>query len=68
LYRHLLILEENKQLKSAMLKLVNSDEAVTLEPIYAFKLKSMGLAESRGNKVIPLCNLYRIYFSDRLQD
>jgi hypothetical protein len=67
LYRHLLILEENKQLKSAMLKLVNSDEAVTLEPIYAFKLKSMGLAESRGNKVIPLCNLYRIYFSDRLQ-
>ena len=51
-----------------MLKLVNSDEAVTLEPIYAFKLKSMGLAESRCNKVIPLCNLYRIYFSDRLQD
>ena len=68
LYRHLLILEENKQLKSAMLKLVNSDDAVTLEPIYAFKLKSMGLAESKGNKVIPLCNLYRIYFSDRLQD
>jgi hypothetical protein len=68
LYRHLLILEENKQLKSAMLKLVNSDEAVTLEPTYAFKLKSMGLAESKGNKVIPLCNLYRIYFSDRLQD
>ena len=67
LYRHLLILEENKQLKSAMLKLVNSDDAVTLEPIYAFKLKSMGLAESKGNKVIPLCNLYRIYFSDRLQ-
>lgn len=68
LYRHLLILEENKQLKSAMLKLVNSDDAVTLEPTYAFKLKSMGLAESRGNKVIPLCNLYRIYFGDRLQD
>ncbi|ALB39553.1 adenylate cyclase [Anabaena sp. WA102] len=68
LYRHLLILEENKQLKSAMLKLVNSDDAVTLEPIYAFKLKSMGLAESKGNKVIPLCNLYRLYFSDRLQD
>ncbi|MFO0098510.1 MAG: AAA-like domain-containing protein [Aphanizomenon sp.] len=67
LYRHLLILEENKQLKSAMLKLVNSDDAVTLEPTYAFKLKSMGLAESKGNKVIPLCNLYRIYFSDRLQ-
>ncbi|MTJ18340.1 MULTISPECIES: AAA-like domain-containing protein [unclassified Dolichospermum] len=68
LYRHLLILEENKQLKSAMLKLVNSDDAVTLEPIYAFKLKSMGLAESKGNKVIPLCNLYRLYFGDRLQD
>jgi hypothetical protein len=51
-----------------MLKLVNSDDAVTLEPTYAFKLKSMGLAESKGNKVIPLCNLYRIYFSDRLQD
>ncbi|MTJ06604.1 MULTISPECIES: AAA-like domain-containing protein [unclassified Anabaena] len=68
LYRHLLILEENKQLKSAMLKLVNSDDAVTLEPTYAFKLKSMGLAESKGNKVIPLCNLYRLYFCDRLQD
>jgi AAA-like domain/CHAT domain len=68
LYRHFLILEENKQLKSAMLKLVKSDDAVTLEPTYAFKLKSMGLAKSKGNKVIPLCNLYRIYFSDRLQD
>jgi hypothetical protein len=66
LLRHLLILEENKQLKSAMLELVNSDQPVSLEPIYAFKLKSMGLVESKGNKLVPLCNLYRLYFSDRL--
>jgi len=26
----------------------------------------MGLVKLRGNDVIPLCNLYRLYFKDRL--
>ncbi|MDM3846645.1 AAA-like domain-containing protein [Dolichospermum sp. LEGE 00240] len=28
----------------------------------------ISLDVNKGNKVIPLCNLYRLYFGDRLQD
>ncbi|MEO1623429.1 MAG: AAA-like domain-containing protein, partial [Cyanobacteria bacterium J06632_3] len=39
---------------------------VRLEPIQAFQLHSMGIVHFKGNDVIPRCNLYRRYFSDRL--
>ncbi len=68
LYRHLLILEENQNLKTAMSKVVQSQKPIKLKPIETFKLKSMGLVKLRGNEVIPLCDLYRLYFGDRLQD
>ncbi|MEM1427175.1 MAG: AAA-like domain-containing protein, partial [Cyanobacteria bacterium P01_H01_bin.130] len=68
LYRHLLLLEENPRLKKAMLDLVGSDRPLRLEPVVSFKLKSMGLAKSVGNELMPLCDLYRLYFGDRLVD
>jgi hypothetical protein len=68
LYHHLLLLEENPRLKQAMLKLVHSDRPLRLEPVDSFKLKSMGLVKSQGNELLPLCDLYRLYFRDRLQN
>ncbi len=68
LYRHLLLLEENPRLRDAMLELVESDRPVRLAPVDSFKLKSMGLAKAVGNELAPLCDLYRLYFGDRLND
>jgi hypothetical protein len=68
LHRRLLNLENDATLKAAMKQVVTSNNPVRLEPVQAFKLRSMGLVELRGNDVEPLCNLYRIYFRDRLSN
>ncbi len=67
LRRHLVNLKENPSLEAGMKQVVATDAPVRLEPSQAFKLRSMGLIELRGNDVVPLCNLYRIYFRDRLR-
>ena len=67
LRRHLFKLNQNDgELANAMKKVVASENPVRLEGNLGFKLRSMGLVKFRRNDVIPLCNLYRLYFSDRL--
>jgi hypothetical protein len=66
LSRHLHNLREDPDLAAAMRRVVMLDEPVQLDQNYAFKLRSMGLVELSGNNVIPLCNLYKVYFRDRL--
>ena len=68
LHRHLINLKDDPELEAAMRQLVLADGPVRLAPNQAFKLCSMGLAEKKGNDVIPLCNLYRTYFRDLLGD
>lgn len=58
--------QNDGELANAMKKVVASENPVRLEGNLGFKLRSMGLVKFRGNDVIPLCNLYRLYFSDRL--
>jgi hypothetical protein len=58
--------QNNGELANAMKKVVASDKPVRLEGNLGFNLRSMGLVKFRGNDVIPLCNLYRLYFCDRL--
>jgi hypothetical protein len=65
LRRHLLNLVD-ANLETAMKQVIASSHPVRLEANLAFKLRSMGLVKLRGNDVIPLCNLYRLYFKDRL--
>jgi hypothetical protein len=65
LCRHLVNLAD-ANLEAAMKQVIASSHPVRLEANLAFKLRSMGLVELRGNDVIPLCNLYRLYFKDRL--
>lgn len=68
LRRHLLNLQENEPLAKAMQKVVSSHKPVRLEESQAFQLRSMGLIKRQGNDVIPLCNLYRLYFSERFRE
>lgn len=65
LRRHLLNLQDNEKLAEAMKEVVLSNKPIRLEESEAFQLRSMGLIKRVGNDVVPLCNLYRLYFSDR---
>jgi AAA-like domain/TIR domain len=64
----LLKVKADPKLTAAFKRVVTSEDPVELDSEQQFKLCSMGLAELRGNAVIPLCNLYRLYFCDRLRD
>lgn len=68
LYHYLLLLEDDKLLKIAMQQVIQSDVPVKLDSVQAFKLRSMGLIESKGNKVQSLCNLFRLYFQEHLSE
>ncbi|QLE57539.1 AAA-like domain-containing protein [Nostoc sp. TCL26-01] len=67
LRRHLLNLQNDSELLAAIKAVVKSAQPVDIETIEAFKLRSMGLVKFQGNKIMPLCQLYRQYFSDRLK-
>ena len=43
-----------------------NDDPVKLEPKISFKLRSLGLVKDSKNEIIPLCNLYRLYFAECL--
>ncbi|GAX43043.1 hypothetical protein NIES4075_40530 [Tolypothrix sp. NIES-4075] len=66
LRRHLLNLQENAQLLAAFKRVLSVDCPVDVGTAEAFKLRSMGLVKFQGNEVMPLCDLYCEYFSDRL--
>ncbi|MFN6572299.1 AAA-like domain-containing protein [Dendronalium sp. ChiSLP03b] len=65
LRRHWWNLKQHSDLAMAMKQIVATSTPVQLEPIQAFKLKSMGLVELESNNVLPRFNLYRQYFRDR---
>ena len=67
LRRHLLNLEEHPELLAAMKRVIAENTPVRIDTREAFKLRSMGLVKMKGNDVLPLCDLYRQYFCDRLR-
>jgi hypothetical protein len=66
LRRHLWNVEQHPQLVVAMKAIVEAELPLKLNSIDAFHLNSMGLIKMAGNECLPMCNLYRIYFRDRL--
>lgn len=58
-------LQQQPELVAAMRQVV-SEKMVQLQPIYAYKLESMGLVTLVGDAVQPSCELYRQYFGARL--
>lgn len=65
LRRHLLNLKEY-DFTGIVRQVMNAVEPVMIDSSEAFKLQSMGLVRWKGNKVEPLCQLYRLYFKERL--
>ncbi|OYE00945.1 hypothetical protein CDG79_32310 [Nostoc sp. 'Peltigera membranacea cyanobiont' 232] len=66
LRRHLLNLEKDAKLLVALQNVVIAESSIYVDTVEAFKLRSMGLVKYEGNKVMPLCDLYRQYFRERL--
>ncbi|MBH8572057.1 AAA-like domain-containing protein [Nostocaceae cyanobacterium CENA369] len=66
LRRHWLNLQTDPELLEAIKQVVTTNSPVDVGAEQAFKLRSMGLVKFQGNDVIPLCNLYRQYFLERL--
>jgi hypothetical protein len=66
LHPYLAQLEADEFLKTAMVKVIKSDIPVRLDSAQSFKLRSLGLIKFKGNEVQCLCNLYRLYFRERL--
>lgn len=67
LHRHLQSFQDHPQLATAYDLVLKSSTPIELEQFLAFKLHSMGLVTLQGNQVFPSCELYRHYFSDRLE-
>jgi AAA-like domain/CHAT domain len=67
LHEHLQSLERDPELMMALGQMVAMDQPVSLKVREQSKLCNVGLGELRGNGVIPLCNLYRDYFRERLK-
>jgi len=65
---HLSNLEKDEKLKAAMKQVIATDKPVKIGSDETFKLRNMGLVKFQGdgNAVIPLCDLYRKYFGERL--
>ena len=67
LQRHWTILEKQPELAQALARILDTDEPVSLDPIQAHKLSSMGLIKQSGDKAIASCELYRRYFTKKGQ-
>ena len=62
LQRHWATLNKQPELAQALNTVFNATEPVSLDPIVAYKLNSMGVIKQVGNKAIAGCELYRRYF------
>jgi hypothetical protein len=62
LQRHWVTLQKEPELAIALNKVMKATEPVSLEPIVAYKLSSVGLIKQLRDQAIPGCELYRRYF------
>lgn len=63
---NLATLSEHPVLAAAYSQVLESDEPVVLNSLISHELESLGVVKLQGNKTVPRCELYRLYFGDRL--
>lgn len=63
LQRYQAILEEESELEIALERVMRANAPITLNPIQAYKLSSMGLIKQSGDRVTRGCQLYQQYFA-----
>ncbi len=68
LRQHLMTLQSQPELRSALETVVMANHAVPIQPLPAYKLDSMGLIKMTSEGAIPSCELYQIYFQNYLSD
>ncbi|VEP15084.1 conserved hypothetical protein [Hyella patelloides LEGE 07179] len=66
LRHYLKTLYDHTVLAEAFSKVVKSDSPVQLDSLVNYQLENLGLISLKGNEVVPSCQLYRLYFRDRL--
>ncbi|MCG8368570.1 MAG: AAA-like domain-containing protein [Pseudanabaenales cyanobacterium] len=66
LRQHLAALQPHPNLIAALKQVVTAENSVELEPITAYRLESIGLVALKGNRAIPSCELYRLFFREQL--
>ena len=68
LREHLINLRSNTELKLAFSLIITSAEPVQIDTLLAYQLYKMGLIRwtDQGDCILPSCQLYRLYFSERL--
>ncbi|MDJ0844180.1 AAA-like domain-containing protein [Crocosphaera sp.] len=67
LQHHWSILEQDKELSDTLRQIVESEQAIAISPKYSYILEKMGLICQEGNQVKPRCQMYRLYFQERLK-
>ena len=67
LQRHWAALEQQPDLSQALEAVLNATEPVSLDPLLAHKLSSMGLIKQLGDQAIAGCELYRRSFGKKGQ-
>ncbi|WP_017749410.1 AAA-like domain-containing protein [Scytonema hofmannii] len=66
LWRYSMKLHENPSLAKAYARILARQQDVSLNPIQAYKLESLGLIRFEGDRILPRCELYRAYFQKQL--
>ena len=66
LRNHLITLRDYPELAKAFKEVINAEGATKLKSIAAYELESMGLVKLKGNETTCFCELYRLYFRDRI--
>ena len=67
LQRHWATLQKQPELAQAFDTVLNTNEAVPLDPVLTHKLSSMGLIKLSGTQAIAGCELYRRFFTKKEQ-
>ncbi|MGB8703301.1 MAG: AAA-like domain-containing protein [Thermosynechococcaceae cyanobacterium] len=66
LQSYLVLLQQHPDLSTAFRQVIAAEKPVRLETVTAYQLSRTGLVKFQGNEVVPGCELYRLYFCDRL--
>lgn len=60
------MVQEEPGLEVALQQVMKSEEPVDLDPEMAYKLESIGLVNIESDRVVPSCELYRLYFGKKV--
>ncbi|MDZ8189828.1 MAG: AAA-like domain-containing protein [Nostoc sp. ChiSLP02] len=66
LWRLWVQLQEKVNLARSYAELLMAEDSYVLDPIDTYKLDGLGLIRFQGDRILPSCELYRIYFAKQL--